>query len=92
MPSSADIKINLAVHTELVCMNEMKALCEAKLLELKQKQKDDFSRLVIYYPNQRERLWDIARKFNTDIEDLTSINNLSDNEVDKGMVLLIPQK
>ncbi|MBQ9957431.1 MAG: DUF3794 domain-containing protein [Clostridia bacterium] len=92
MPSSADIKINLALHTELVCVNEMRALCEAKLLESKHKQKDDFSRLVIYYPNQRERLWDIARKFNTDIDDLTAINGLSDNEVDKGMVLLIPQK
>ena len=92
MPSSADIKINLAVHTEMICVNEMNALSEAKLLESKQKQKDDFSRLVIYYSNQKERLWDIARKFNTDIDDLTSINSLTDNEVDKGMILLIPQK
>ena len=76
----------------MICVNEMNALSEAKLLESKQKQKDDFSRLVIYYSNQKERLWDIARKFNTDIDDLTSINNLTDNEVDKGMILLIPQK
>lgn len=92
MQSSADIKITLAVHTELVCVNELTALANAKPMESKMKQKDDFSRLVIYYPSQRERVWDIARKFNTDIDDLTAVNNLSDGEVDKGMILLIPQK
>lgn len=90
--NSAEIKIDFTVHAEIICIKEITALCEAKLSENEIKPKDDFARIVLYYPNEKEKLWDIARRYNTEVSDIKSINGITGDFVEKNSVVLVPQK
>lgn len=46
--------------------------------------------LRLYFPNQNELLWDIAKKFNTSIAILQSENNLDNESICNKNMLLIP--
>lgn len=92
MPSAAEVRAELAVHTELMSVSKLSPLTEAKLTDSEIKPKDDFARLTVYYPHSREKLWDIARKYNTGVSDILSANNINTDTVEKGCVLLIPKK
>ena len=90
--NSAEVKIDFTVHAEIICIKEITALCEAKLSENEVKPKDDFARIVLYYPNEKEKLWDIARRYNTEVSDIRSINGITGDFVEKNSVVLVPQK
>ena len=92
MTGSAEIRADLAVHFELISVSGASPLIDAQLSESEPKPKDDFSRLVIYYPHGRERMWDIARRYNTTISDIAAANGISADIADGDTVLLIPQK
>ncbi len=92
MPSAAEIRNELAIHTEFVCVNDISPIKDAKLIETETKPKDDFARLTIYYPHCKEKLWDIARKYNTGVSDILALNDITSDSVGEGSVLIIPQK
>lgn len=46
--------------------------------------------MVMYYPFENERLWDIAKRYNSDMEEVKKINGIEDGPITKGKVLLIP--
>lgn len=50
------------------------------------------SSLVICFCSGGERVWDIARKYNTTVEDIMSENELTSEEIPEKMMLIIPVK
>ena len=50
------------------------------------------SSLVICFCNGGEKIWDIARKYNTTVEDIMSENELTSDEIGEKMMLMIPVK
>lgn len=50
----------------------------------------DSPALVVYFANQNEKLWDIAKKFRTSIELIKKENELSNDKLETSRVLLIP--
>jgi len=47
--------------------------------------------VLLYYPSRGERLWDIAKKYNTTKEALIEANNLTGNNIGNERVILIPK-
>ncbi len=92
MSNTAEVKVELAVDTEIICTKEITALCEAKLSENEVKPKDDYTRIVLYYPSEKEKLWDIARRYNTGIDEIRNINGITGDFAEKNSVILVPQK
>ena len=55
------------------------------------KQRKDDVQMIIYYPNRNENLWDIAKRYNADIERLTKINKCENaNAGDKKIIMVLP--
>ncbi len=50
------------------------------------------SSLVICFCSGGERVWDIARKYNTTVEEIMSENELTSEEIPEKMMLIIPVK
>ncbi len=92
MSGAAEVKADLAVHTDIIRTHDTTLICDARLCETEIKPKDDFARVVLYYPHGKEKLWDIARKYNTSVSDIMNINAVTGDYADEKNVLLIPQK
>lgn len=53
------------------------------------KPKPHESKMFIYYPDKNEKLWDIARHYNTTVKSVVQQNELSDEIISDGTPLLI---
>ena len=47
--------------------------------------------LVIYFADSGEKLWDIAKRYNTSPTEIASVNELETETLDNGRMLLIPR-
>jgi LysM repeat protein len=45
---------------------------------------------VIYFADSGEKIWDIARKYNSSVEEIMRINELTENLLTNSKTLLIP--
>lgn len=51
----------------------------------------DHSNIVLYYPSRGDDLWTVAKKYNTTVEKLTTLNGITKDDVSGG-VLVIPAR
>ncbi|MGI6269583.1 MAG: DUF3794 and LysM peptidoglycan-binding domain-containing protein [Candidatus Howiella sp.] len=82
----AELKITAAV-TETVTVS---VLSDFSLDEDNPKSRGE-SALVIYFADQGEKLWDIAKRYNTSPTEIASVNELEAEKLDNGRMLLIPR-
>ena len=47
--------------------------------------------LTLYYPDKCEPVWEIAKKYNTTVSAITRENQLSDDEISPGTMLILPR-
>ncbi|MDF2567854.1 MAG: hypothetical protein K0R90_1310 [Oscillospiraceae bacterium] len=81
----AEIKIGGSIHDVL----PQNIVTEVKIDEENAKKRDDLSALTIYFADKGERVWDIAKKYNTSVQAIMDENNLDNDEVvDRGMILI----
>lgn len=82
-------EMNISADIEETC--ESRTLVSLKALENSELKKRHSS-LVICFCNGGEKVWDIARKYNTTVEDIMSENELTSDEICEKMMLMIPVK
>lgn len=60
------------------------------ILENKTKSKPNDCAVVLYYPDEDENLWEIAKRYNSDLSELKRINQIEDLKVCSNKPLFIP--
>lgn len=51
----------------------------------------DHSNIVLYYPSRSDDLWTVAKKYNTTVERLASLNGITKEEVSGGVLVIPPR-
>lgn len=87
----AEFKAEISINACLLEVTQKRVLTQLKATEGATLEKRPSS-LVICFCNGGERIWDIARKYNTTVEDIMSENELSSEEISEKMMLVIPVK
>lgn len=82
--SKAEIKAEFSVGAQVFERKTARALVSADVAE-REKERLHSSAMIVYFPDEDEKMWDIARKFNTTVE-LIEAENASNNSG----ALLIP--
>ena len=72
------------------CMVHKNGICEIAVDETKEKPRDKSCALTIYYADQGESIWDIAKKYNTSIQSVIEENALESDILQQRKMLLIP--
>ncbi len=85
----AEIKSEFIVDGDLFQKNKVKALVDADIL---QKDIQSHSCIIVYFPDDKESLWNIARQFNTTVDLIKEQNEITDDFAQGGKTLLIPVK
>lgn len=84
-----DLRVEIRLRTSLSKKNTGEILTDilCDTSEIKEKK---YAVLTIYFPDDGEMLWNIARKFGTTVEAIKSENEISEDLISKKCMLLIP--
>lgn len=85
-----EIRAELKISVTVIEVTKYSLLSRISVNEDSKKPTDD-SALVIYFADKGEKVWDIARKYNTSPSEIASVNELSDDTLASGRILLIPR-
>lgn len=94
MQSAACIEVSaeLCVIADIYTKEKVNLVTDICIDENNIKQKNSDSALIIYYADEGEYLWDIARKYNSSPQEISEINSLQDEILLTKKTLLIPIK
>lgn len=90
--SSIEVCAELCVMADIFTKENVSLVTDICIDENSLKQKSGDSALVIYYADEGEHLWDIARKYNSSPQEISEINSLQDEILLTKKTLLIPIK
>ncbi|MBE6754979.1 MAG: DUF3794 domain-containing protein [Ruminococcaceae bacterium] len=84
-----DLRVEMRLHTSLSrkTTGEILTDIQCDTAEVKEKK---YSVLTIYFPDDGELLWNIARKFGTTVDAIKSENEINNSTVSEKCMLLIP--
>ncbi len=87
-----EITAELSFHIVLLKSYTIETVENISLDEATPKSKSGDAALIIYYADKGEKVWDIARKYNSSPTEISEINSIEAPMLDKSKTLLIPVK
>ncbi len=90
--NSVEVNVELCINADIFCEKRVNLVTEICVDETSIKTKTNESALVIYYAEAGEELWSIARKYNSNPQEISEINSLEDDILPSKKTLLIPIK
>jgi len=82
------IRANADACIKIICKEKINVIDEINVSECKDEKQ---SSIIIYFVQQGDSLWDVAKKYKTNMEKISELNNISENsQLTSGMKLLIP--
>lgn len=85
-----DVRVEILINGLVFCGNEEKAVTEITLDKSKCKSVKTAS-LTVYFADENECVWDIARHYNTTVEAILRENRMQNEEITHCCKLLIPK-
>lgn len=85
-----EVRTELLITGEIYDMNTFTAVSAAKADEDKKRKKEDSSSLVLYFADEGESIWSIAREHCTCVDEVMKENDLSEDVVTARKMLMIP--
>ncbi|MCL2697716.1 MAG: DUF3794 domain-containing protein [Oscillospiraceae bacterium] len=85
-----DIKVNLSFNACLYLINSINVIRDITVNQEKPKDKNTDYALKLYYAEDGEDIWGIAKRYNTSAEAIITENDLEGDRVDVPSMLLIP--
>ena len=87
---SIEIRAEIQISGEVSEKFKLPVMTELKVDETKKKSPEDTAALIIYYAEPGESVWNIARKYNTSVDEMIALNNLTGDRLQAKTMLLIP--
>lgn len=87
---SLDVRVEILINGLIFCGNEEKAVTEITIDKSKCKSVKTAS-LTVYFADENECVWDIARHYNTTVEAILRENRMQNEEITHCCKLLIPK-
>ncbi len=87
-----EVSCELCVNADIFTKKKVNLVTDVCIDENNLKARTSDSALIIYYADAGEELWDIARKYNSNPQEISEINSLQDDILLSKKTLLIPIK
>ncbi len=91
--SEIEIRYILSVASKVIKTSQVELITEADAEVGKIEEAGVKPSIVIYFVQRNDTLWDIAKRYSTTIQEITSINEISENaSLAQGYQLIIPKR
>ena len=87
---TADIQVQLSAQGLVYKIKTITTVSEINISEDSPKKKTPDYALKLYYADKGEKIWDIAKKYNTSVSAVTAENELEEEQLTAPCMLLIP--
>lgn len=88
-----ELRFLLSFHVHVTEEKEMNIITDIDFLEMDKEVLDGMASMTVYVVQKGDTLWKIAKKYNTEIDELLSVNEIEDpNKIYPGQKLLILKK
>lgn len=88
-----ELRFLLSFHVHVIEEKEMSIITDIEFLEMDKDMLNKVASMTVYVVQKGDTLWKIAKKFNTEIDELLSVNEIEDpNKIYPGQKLLILKK
>lgn len=84
-----ELKIQARISVD-VLENQNKRVCSDIIIDEANVKNEDSSALTVYFSSKGEKVWDIAKKYNTTIKAINEENSLDSSFVEEECMLIIP--
>ncbi len=85
-----EVRVEIGINAAIYERNKMALISEMELDESSPIKKQGRSALKVYYAEENESVWDIARQNNASVEEVMQINELTDEKILTSKMILIP--
>lgn len=85
-----EIRIELSINAAVYERQELSLISDMSIDETKLCVKSKRCAMTIYFPNNNECVWDIARIYNASVEEIMRINELETEKLTAGKMILVP--
>ena len=85
-----EVKVELTLSVDVFDMVKQPVVTAFEIDQESMKEKLTAAALVIYYADEGERVWDIARHYNTRVDEVMSLNALTEETLSGSKMLMIP--
>ena len=86
-----ELQVELSVCGTATLVSEVSVISAISMDESNLKEKDGMSPLTLYYADNGECVWDIAKKYNTSVTAILQENDIEEETLGQGGMILIPQ-
>lgn len=90
-PSGIDLRVDCNISVIVFAVDNENLVCDINLDETRPK-KSRQKTLTLYFADKGEKLWDIAKRYNTSMDAIRCENNLETDSLPERSMLLIPKK
>ena len=84
-----NLRVNLRIGGVIYDLKKVNVITDIKIAEFKSA--PETASITVYFVQDNESLWDIAKRYLTTVDAIVNVNEISDGCVQKGMRLLIPK-
>ena len=88
--NNIEIRVELSINAAIYEKCEMSLISDVQVNTERLTERKQTHALVVYYCSEEDTVWDIARKYNSGVNEIMKVNNLLDDAVLNGKMLLIP--
>lgn len=88
--NNVELRIELGINAAIYEKRDMSLICDINLDESLPVERKSKAALTVYFPTENECVWDIARNYNASIDEIMRINQLEDDKLMEGKMILIP--
>ena len=83
-----ELKMLLAFDCYIAQVDELEVITNVNFYDIDKEILENYPSMIVYVAQKNDTLWQIAKKYNVEIDDLKQINDL-ENEINPGQKLLI---
>ncbi len=85
-----ELRIELNICAAIYMCNNMPLITDIKINDNKPVKKQNSAAMTVYFASSGEKIWDIARHYFADVEELKQINEISEDTLSTDKMILIP--
>jgi hypothetical protein len=90
--NTVEIRVELKITGGIFEVGKMPMVTDLVRSESKEERHENTAAMVVYYADAGERIWDVARKYNSSVDEIISINELTADVLPFEKALIIPLK
>ena len=85
-----EIRVELSVNAAVYRCSNVSLITDVTIDENSPVTKSDRGAMTIYFASDGENVWDIARHYLASVADIKQINDIEENILESGKMVLIP--